>query len=697
MAAPRSRDYTGRLAASASSRAESANRTRSWGASPVYRVAIAAVVVVALAARGNADDAELTVLGDEGGSLLYEHLLDVADEQFDAREQAVEQALGSPEKLRARRERLHADLLELVGAFPERTPLGGKTVGTIDCDGYQIEKVIFESRPGHHVTANLYLPDDRSKPLPGVLVPCGHSANGKASEAYQSACVLLALNGLAALIYDPIGQGERHQLPDTVRHGTTEHTLLGVGALLVGLNTGHYRIWDGLRSMDYLAGRPEVDPTRLGCTGNSGGGTMTTWLMAVDDRIAVAAPSCFVTTLERLFHTIGPQDCEQHFPGQGPLGIDHTDFITIRSPKPTIILAAEQDFFDFRGTERAYAEAAKVYQVLGRPEQVDLFSFDDKHGFSQPRREAAAGWMRRWLAGDEASVSEPTLALQQDADLQVTESGQVVQDFDDEVTVVDLINRRAGELAEQRKEAWQAMDDAARRATVKQVLGLPDEPAGEPLLREQSRTNRDSYTITKAVIEVDGQVPLPTLVCVPKDLASGEKLPAVIYADSSGKAAAMGEEGPIEKLVAAGNVVLAVDLRGFGETADDDQGSKYHNSEFRTAMLAMHNGQPLMGQRVADLLAVLQVARTLDAVDPNAIHLIGVGRAGPVALHAAALEPGFASVTVQGAIGSWTEDVVARPLGEELLGLAVPGALEHYDLPDLAAMLGDRFKREPAD
>src|SRR5690606_16692692 len=109
-------------------------------------------------------------------------------------------------------------------------------------------------------------------------------------------------------------------------------------------------------------------------TGNSGGGTMTTWLMAYDDRIVAAAPSCFITTLDRLFHTIGPQDCEQHFPGQGPLGIDHTDFITMRAPKPTLILAAEQDYFDFSGTRTAAKEAEAVYRVLGHPEQVGLFS-----------------------------------------------------------------------------------------------------------------------------------------------------------------------------------------------------------------------------------------------------------------------------------------------------------------------------------
>ncbi len=157
-----------------------------------------------------------------------------------------------------------------------------------------------------------------------MLLPCGHSDNGKAYEDYQRACILLAKNGMAVLCYDPIGQGERFQRLDAqgkpVIRGTTEHTMAGIGALLVGRQLASYRIWDGLRALDYLASRPEVDPDRLGCTGNSGGGTLTAYLMALDDRIAVAAPSCYITSLERLFATIGPQDAEQNITGQVAAG-----------------------------------------------------------------------------------------------------------------------------------------------------------------------------------------------------------------------------------------------------------------------------------------------------------------------------------------------------------------------------------------
>ena len=187
-----------------------------------------------------------------------------------------------------------------------------------------------------------------------------------------------AKNGLAVLCFDPIGQGERLQALDdegkaVVKGSTTEHTMAGIGALLVGRSAASYRIWDAIRSLDYLAGRPEVDAKRLGCTGNSGGGTETSYLMALDDRIAVAAPSCYITSLERLFATIGPQDAEQNITGQIAFGMDHADYVELRAPKPTLLCVGTQDFFDIKGSWDTFREVKLVYGRLGFGERVDLF------------------------------------------------------------------------------------------------------------------------------------------------------------------------------------------------------------------------------------------------------------------------------------------------------------------------------------
>ncbi len=284
--------------------------------------------------------------------MLKRDLLAQAKVHFDARRKAIA-AVKTPADVERRQKELRAFFLRSLGDLPERTPLNPQVVGKLERDGYRVERIIFESRPRHHVTANLYVPQGQG-PFPGVLVPCGHSDNGKAGETYQRICILLAKHGMMVLCYDPIGQGERFQMLDSsgkpVIRGTTEHTMAGIGALLIGRQLASYRIWDGFRALDYLASRPEVDQERLGCTGNSGGGTMTAYLMALDVRIRVAAPSCYITSLERLFETIGPQDAEQHITGQVAAGMEHADFITMRAPEPTLLSVGTRDFFDIRGS-----------------------------------------------------------------------------------------------------------------------------------------------------------------------------------------------------------------------------------------------------------------------------------------------------------------------------------------------------------
>ena len=290
----------------------------------------------------------LNVLPAEGDGIaprkmLYVFLQAQAQQYFDARRAEVA-SLKTPDDLKKRQERLKAKFLEALGDFPAKTPLNAKVISVEQRPGYRVERVIYESRPNHQVTATLYLPNGKG-PVPGVLMPIGHSSTGKAADYVQRGCILLAKNGIAALAYDPIGQGERRQLLDAqgkaaIGNSTSEHTMTGVGALLVGRNTASYRIWDGIRSLDYLASRPEIDAKRLGCTGCSGGGTLTSYLMALDDRIVAAAPSCYITSLERLFATIGPQDAEQNITGQVAFGLEHVDFLTLRAPRPTLICAA---------------------------------------------------------------------------------------------------------------------------------------------------------------------------------------------------------------------------------------------------------------------------------------------------------------------------------------------------------------------
>jgi dienelactone hydrolase len=603
--------------------------------------------------------------------MLYKFLEAECGKHFDERRKAVA-SLKTEEDLRKRQAELRARFIEALGGFPERTPLRPRVVGTLQADGFRIEKVIYESRPDHFVTGNFYIPEGKG-PFPGILLPCGHSDAGKAEKVYQSACILMAKNGLAVLTYDPIGQGERMQLLDESGKprikGTTEHTMVEVGALLVGWSTASFRIWDGIRSLDYLASRPEVDPKKLGCTGNSGGGTMTAYLMALDDRIACAAPSCYVTTLERLFATIGPQDGEQNITGQVAFGMEQTDYVTMRAPKPTLMCVATQDFFDIQGAWTTFREAKQIYGMVGHAERMDLIEYNDKHGFSKPRREAAMRWMRRWLLGIDDAPVEVESPTRKEEELWCTPHGQVLADLKGR-SVFDLVAARAQDL--DRGRGSLKLDDVRQASTYelsavektvvpKTIKTVPDHVATAVVWRAGPR-----LAIPGAIYSGPDPVHRPVLVL------SGQ-----------------GTRREAEERALQGNPGVVVDLPGVGETAPEEKPGPF-GKEWKEAFLALHLGKSLLALRTECARAVLRQ-------NPPDL-LVGFAEMAPVALHAAALEPQVKAVEVEGMILSWS-DVAQSPQSRNQLAGAVPGALARYDLPDLAASLAPRplTIRNPVD
>jgi cephalosporin-C deacetylase-like acetyl esterase len=646
----------------------------------------ALIILIFVGGTALAQD-ELTVLKQTPDvpprRMLRTYLLGEAQKHFDARRKAVA-ALKSPEDIHKRQRVLKAQFLEALGGFPEKTPLNPRVVGKERRDGYHIEKVIYESRPQHHVTATLYLPEG-TPPFPGVLMPIGHSNNGKAAESIQRGSILLAKNGIAVLTYDPISQGERRQLLDergkpVFSSCTNEHTMIGVGALLVGRSTATYRIWDGIRSLDYLAGRPEIDPKRLGCTGCSGGGTLTSYLMALDDRIVAAAPSCYLTSLERLFATIGPQDAEQNITGQVAFGMEHADYLTLRAPQPTLICAASRDFFDIQGTWTSFREAKRIYGLMGHGERVDLFESDSGHGFPRSQREAMLRWMRRWLLKIDDTAVEGSFSIVKDAELSCTRTGQVLEEFKGK-SAFDLNAEADRELAAQRSRV--AGDEL--RKEVERLIGLK-RPVAKVTRKEVGVVKRDGIRIRKLVFETEPGILVPGLLF---EKAEGNAGPLSIYLHGEGKSVDGAVGGRIEQLVRAGRRVLALDLRGLGETAPGPAPAGRPNLfgvDYTEALLALHLNRPLLGQRVRDVLAVVE---ELPDEDRQGIDVIGIGTAAPVALHAAALDPRIKGVTLEQSLVSWSAVAGASQSHNQLTNV-VPGALRSYDFPELAAAVAPR-------
>ncbi|HEY3938370.1 MAG TPA: hypothetical protein VGL97_13125, partial [Bryobacteraceae bacterium] len=157
--------------------------------------------------------------------------------------------LTSPDAVRQRQKQVRETLLKLTGGLPDRTPLNARRVGSIERDGYRLEKIVYESRPNFYVSANLYVPANGHGPFPGVLFQMGHGPNGKAYASYQCACQGLAKLGFLVLAFDPIGQGERVYYPDSSGTRTrlhdvdNEHTVPGRQMLLVGTTCTQFQLW----------------------------------------------------------------------------------------------------------------------------------------------------------------------------------------------------------------------------------------------------------------------------------------------------------------------------------------------------------------------------------------------------------------------------------------------------------------------
>ncbi len=368
---------------------------------------------------------------------LNTYLLQQVHQQYDARRKSLQQALQSREAMIAYREECRAQYKKLLGELPAKTSLNANVVGVIKQKGYRVERIVYESIPGHHVSSNLYIPEGKG-PFPSVLLFCGHEQESKATESYQKTAILFALHGFVVLVIDPISQGERHQLTDkdakpVTRGGTTEHTLVNAAANLVGSGAVAYELWDNVRGLDYLVTRSEVDKDRIGCLGNSGGGTQTTYYIAFDDRIKVAAPCSFIARRERNLELMGASDGCQHIPYEGNAQLEISDFLIAFAPKPILILAGRYDFVDYTGAEEVYSELKQVYTVLNEPDKVSLFTVDDGHGISRPKREAAVRWFRKWLYAKDEPVTEGTLPILSQKELNCTASAQVNGDFKNEV------------------------------------------------------------------------------------------------------------------------------------------------------------------------------------------------------------------------------------------------------------------------
>ena len=527
--------------------------------------------------------------------------VNIAWQQDELRSSRFEQIRDEAELFRVQKE-LREKLLAMLGGLPaEKSPLHPQITGRIQMDGFHIEKLIYQSVPGVYVTALLYVPDDGKK-HPGILVPCGHSPAGK--DYYQALAQRLVHRGYVVISWDPVGQGERSQFWDAKQKKSrynlicAEHAVMGNLAYLAGTNLSRWEIWDGIRAVDYLLTRPEVDAERINITGTSGGGTQAAMIAALDPRIKVVVPSCYITSLPmRMYNRIfkdPDSDPEQDLYGMVSEGLDHSGLLLLMYPRPVFVAAAVLDFFPIEGTHKTFREIAGLYSRFGHADRIGMTESYNEHQYSAENQHAAINFLNHF----NGVPPEKELAEVKELDvpsLQCTRTGQVMTDYDDAKSIMDEIKsyyvEHKNNPAHSLKELYYGKGYPEIRSwSIEQYQGgisidhqIQWEVAGNTKVGE--------ITIEKYLLHHSGELVMPLLHIYRTGAKSHNML---LWFSGNGKASVENWQA-LTKYLDAGYEVISFDFRGLGET--------------RMPYKAVSPDDPLLGQLNFDAAYVNPISR----------------------------------------------------------------------------------------
>ena len=583
-----------------------------------------------------------------------------------------------------------------------------------------VQRLVFPSLPSVPVPALLYRPAAVGHgAAPAVLFVSGHAPLAQAEPEYQRVCLALADAGFVVLAIDPWGQGERLGYLDPegrplVPGGTAEHTYAGLQAWAWGSSAARYFVHDARRAIDLLASLPEVDSTRIGVTGNSGGGTLCTLLAAVEPRVAAAAIGTFVTSRGAYLGSGQRQDAEQVILGGTRAGVDHADLVAAMAPRPVAVLAAEYDFFPIEGTIASVERARRVFEVLGAPEALRLVRAPVAHRYAPELAAAAVAFFAEALdapgthrprasaarPGPEREVADPVT-------LRCTRTGQVALDQPAAPFLHDLV---VGEAA----DAPQPHQDPATWLAERVFRGrrCPAEPHARWLPGPEStrhglwRSEEDIWgagvLLPTAPADGDEEAVSLHLVLHPEGTTgltsqrAAEIGTAAIAATTSESNTTGGATTPL---------VLVLDVRGSGALAvhdkddlppTDQAGALY---KLLTDLLSLDDS--LAAGRFYDITRALDMLLTdpaLRAEHPSlgpgtAVVLHGYGVTGYAAMAAAVLDPRVSQVHTYGEASSVQALLTERyyDRGDGAWQWLIPGMATAASPARLATTLGRRL------
>ncbi len=589
----------------------------------------------------------------------YERLLHKAKEMTAKRDAALKEADSNLEKLSAYQKEKRETLTKLLGIDIEEAQKREPLVyieSRVKSGKFTIYKLIVDGR----MSVNFYKPNSNGgdNTYPAVLLLPGHEQRGKGANTYQMTALMLAGNGIAVLVPDPISEGERMQMmnPDgTTKNmkATSEHSQLQAGSVLTGNNIVKEELKENLALFNVLyynkISGVKIDKKNIGVMGNSGGGAQASYLGAVDNRIKAICCCSWFTRRINMMEKYGPDDPCQWIPGEIKSELEISDLYIINAPRPTLIMSGSLDFIDFEGTKEGANELRKIYTTLKAKKNFNFFSEKSEHGITETKREKATMFFRQELGVKTKVITEEMLeAIPMDArKLQCSPTGQMLTSFHTSEALpnkyIRLTRENQGE-----KTAFNRQSEKMNRLMMRGFLGI-------------GLQGRKDTSAAKGVITGTSDY--------------------IIIADSgkfSTKALML-----LDSIKEIGGKAEIVELAFNGNRGDSrkKRDKKFWNDNYRSAALALMLGGSLVAEQTEDLLAMLEDQK----VNFNVITIGNINVAARHALYLYKGQPAKAkllSYTEIDGIKDW--ESIARRINERgMLECAVPNAIKLYNLDDI--------------
>ena len=560
-------------------------------------------------------------------------------------------------------------LREMVGLdpLPERTPLNAVVTGRTDHPEMTVERIRFESRPRLYVTANLYLPKGLTKPAPAILYVCGHGNVKKdgvsygAKTWYQHHGAWFARNGYVCLTIDTLQLGEIEGL----HHGTFREGMWWWNSR--GYTPAGVEAWNGIRALDYLQSRPEVDGARLGVTGRSGGGAYTWYIAALDDRVKVAVPTAGITDLEN--HVVdncieGHCDCMFMV---NTYRWDYPQLAAMVAPRPLLIENSDKDpIFPLDGVVRVHKKVRELYRLYGAPDKLALTITDGPHKDTQELQVPMLHWFNRYLKGEDPPLETVARPLFQPEQLRVLES--IPADQRNTTIHETFVPTAAAPEIPKDEKAWERQRDAWMKALREKCFaGWPaEETPLDVKVTHREKNGNDEFTTYEFTSQE--HVPLRLYVVAPthpKPLSLNiiddagrpgdltKILPKAFQADFGGPTA----DGELwHRLRGRGrlsNGIVWFAPRGLGVTAWS--GTPQQKVHIRRRFMLL--GQTLDGMRVWDIRRAMQALRSIKQLRGAPLYVNAGGEMAGNSLYASLFEAPVAGMqlSVPRADKSWPD------------------------------------------